>query len=91
MSHEAIQAIVGTAILDKQFLHDLLNSKREQVIVRFELTPEEHRAIIAIRAETLEQLAHQLDEWIIRQDQRRFPIRWSSAFRYDQDPAPLLA
>ena len=87
MSYEAIQAIVGTAILDKQFLHDLLNSRRELVIARFDLTPEEQRAVTAICAETLEQFAYQLDDWIIRQEQSRFTLRWSSAFRYDQDAA----
>ena len=91
MSYEAIQAIVGTAILDKQFLHDLLNSKREQVIACFELSPEEYQAIKAIRAETLEQFAYQLDDWIIGQEQRKVLIRWPSAFRYDQDPVPILA
>ena len=91
MSYEAIQAIVGTAILDKRFLHDLLNSKREQAIARFDLSPEEHRVITAICAETLEQFAYQLDDWIIGQEQRKIPLRWPSAFRYDQDPVPISA
>jgi hypothetical protein len=90
MSHESLQAIVGTAILDKQFLHDLLNSRREQAISRFELTPEERRVLRAIRAETIEQFAYQLDDWIVGQEKKAFTARIPSAFRYIYDPAPLL-
>jgi len=91
MSHESLQSIVGTAILDKQFLHDLLNSRREQAISRFELTPEERRVLRAIRAETIEQFAFQLDDWIVGQERKAFTAKVPSAFRYTYDPAPLLA
>jgi hypothetical protein len=91
MSHESLQAIVGTAILDKQFLHDLLNSRREQAISRFELTPEERRVLRAIRAETIEQFAYQLDDWIVGQERKICIAQVPSAFRYSYDPVPLLA
>jgi hypothetical protein len=91
MSQESLQAIVGTAILDKQFLHDLLNSRREQAISKFELTPEERRVLGAIRAETIEQFAYQLDDWIVGQEKKAFTTKAPSAFRYTYDPASLSA
>ena len=68
MSLESIQEIVGTAITDRQFLHDLLNSKRDQAIARFDLTPEERRVVADIQADTIEQFALQLDRWIEADD-----------------------
>ena len=88
MSQESIQAIVGMAVLDKQFMHDLLNSKRAQIISRFDLTAEEHRVITGIRAETLEQFAYQLDDWLDGQEPKDFP-KSPSYFRYTRYPASL--
>lgn len=69
MSIESVQAIIGTAITDRQFMHDLLNSKREQVIARFDLTPDERRVVSQIRADSIEQFALQLDNWLTRAEQ----------------------
>jgi hypothetical protein len=85
MSIESIQAIVGTAITDRQFMHDLLNSRRNQAIARFDLTAEEHRVISGIKAETIEQFALKLDDWLVRKEQEqkrlaRVPTSW---YRYD--------
>ena len=69
MSLESIQAIVGTAITDRQFMHDLLNSKRASAIARFDLTPEERSMISGIEANSIEQFACQLDEWLVQREQ----------------------
>lgn len=85
MSWEDLQAIVSTALIDKQFSHDLLNSKRKQAIARFNLTLEERQAVTAISAETLEQFADQLDSWIARHARKELLPRQLSAFRLDCD------
>lgn len=74
MAHESLQAIVGTAVIDKHFSHDLLNSKRAEVLARFDLTAEEYQAVIGIQADTLEQFAACLDEWITRQNEESRPL-----------------
>ena len=74
MSLESIQEIVGTAITDRQFLHDLLNSNRERAIARFDLTPEEHRMVTGIQADTIEQFALQLDRWIELDEPEAAPL-----------------
>lgn len=74
MSKEAVQEIIGTAIIDKHFLHDLLNSKRHQAIARFDLTAEERYVISHLEANSLEQLALQLDNWLTFREQEKISI-----------------
>ena len=65
MAHEALQAIVGTAIVDSTFRHSLLNRSPE-ALRRFELTPEESAAVLRINAKTIEGFARELHGWITR-------------------------
>jgi len=67
MSVAAMQRIVGTAIVDQDFREDLLNGRRQETIAAFALTPEEHRAIMTIRAQTLHEFAEALDHWLTNQ------------------------
>jgi len=88
MSKEAVQAIMGTAIIDKEFSRDLLNARRDRAIARFELTPEERRAVSGIKAETLEQVARQLDSWLLSKEQEAAFVH-PAFFRLQ--PAPALS
>ncbi|MBM3189254.1 MAG: hypothetical protein FJZ90_11100 [Chloroflexi bacterium] len=66
MAYEALQAVVGTAIVDPKFRQGLL--RRSPGILRgFGLTPEESRVISAIKEETLHGFANQLNSWISSQ------------------------
>ncbi len=64
MAYESLQAVVGTAVIDPGFRKALLNGSRQHVIMSFNLTREETAAVMAIRADSLEQFAGQLDQWI---------------------------
>ncbi|NLS79223.1 MAG: hypothetical protein GXY76_18400 [Chloroflexi bacterium] len=88
MSKEAVQAIMGTAIIDKEFSRDLLNARRERAIARFELTPEERRAVSGIKAETLEQFARQLDSWLLSKEQE---VAFVHPAFFRLKPAPALS
>ena len=66
MAYESLQAVVGTAVIDMGFRKALLNGSRRRVISTFDLTHEEVDAVMGIRAESLEQFACQLDQWISR-------------------------
>jgi hypothetical protein len=65
MAHEALQAIVGTAIVDSTFRHSLLNRSPEALWL-FELTPEESAAVLHINARTMAGFAQELHGWITR-------------------------
>ena len=71
MAYESLQAVVGTAVIDSFFLKALLNGSRRRVIQSFNLTNEETSAVMAIRADSLEQFAGQLDQWIATSQGRR--------------------
>lgn len=63
MSYHTLQAILGTAITDREFSSALLSSPAEAVNA-FNLAEEELAAVTAIRADSLEEFAAKLDEWI---------------------------
>ena len=64
MTHESLQAVIGTAVIDAEFRKALLNGSRRFVIQRFNLSREEFDAVMGVRADSLEQFAGQLDRWI---------------------------
>jgi hypothetical protein len=66
MLHESLQAVIGTAVIDTEFRKALLNGSRQRVIQRFNLSREEFDAVMGVRANSLEQFAGQLDQWILR-------------------------
>lgn len=63
MSKEAVEAIVGKAVLDGEFREALFASP-EEVLGEYELTDEEVVALKAIDFETMESFAGTLDERI---------------------------
>jgi hypothetical protein len=69
VSHEALQAIVGTALIDKEFRQAMLNGSRDRAIEQFELSPDEREVVMSIEAGTLEQFAWQLHNWIMERQQ----------------------
>jgi len=73
MAYEALQAVIGTAVIDRAFCQALLHGPRRRVVKDFHLSLEEMDALLAIRAGTLEQLARQLDEWIMQQQNQIEP------------------
>jgi hypothetical protein len=73
MAFESLQAVVGTAVIDLSFRKALLNGSRRRVIATFDLTHEEIDAVMGIRADSLEQFAGELDQWISRAQGRCDP------------------
>ncbi|MDA8219809.1 MAG: Franean1_4349 family RiPP [Dehalococcoidales bacterium] len=70
MSYEQIQAVVGTAIVDRDFCRALLASPAKAV-QGFDLTAEELGAIATIRAQTLEEFSRKLHRWLTRPQGKR--------------------
>ena len=67
MSRETLQAIVGTALVDREFAQQLLH-RTPEALRRFNLTEDEYRTVAAIRASSLEQFAGQLDRLLSREE-----------------------
>jgi hypothetical protein len=67
----ALEDVVGSAIIDRDFRVGLLNGKRARLLSQFDLSPEEHQVLMDIRAESLESFARQLYGWIESQRVKR--------------------
>jgi hypothetical protein len=74
MAFEMLQAVVGAAVIDSDFRRAILNGPRHSVIHRFDLSREETDAVMSIQADTLAQFAGQLDQWIMKQENRLEPM-----------------
>ncbi|HDN80732.1 MAG TPA: hypothetical protein ENG33_09755 [Chloroflexi bacterium] len=59
MAKEALQELVGKAIIDKEFEYRLLHQP-EDVLGTLNLSPEEESAVLSIKANSLSQFASQL-------------------------------
>jgi hypothetical protein len=66
MPVRSFQAVVGTALTDSVFRKDLLNGSRRRVLQPFDLTGEEVEAIMAIRAESLDEFAGALHTMLMQ-------------------------
>ena len=64
MSQMALHTLVGTALTDPRFCHDLLNGRRHTLLADFNLTDEEREVVLAIQAESIREYAIQLNEWL---------------------------
>ena len=73
MLHESLQTVIGTAVIDTEFRKALLNGSRQRVIQRFNLSHDEFDAVMRVRADSLEQFAGQLDQWILHAQGRLEP------------------
>jgi hypothetical protein len=66
MKHEVLQAVIGTAVIDTKFRNALLNGSRRNVLIPFKLSREEFDAVMDVHADSLEQFASQLDDWLCK-------------------------
>lgn len=64
MSQMALHALVGTALTDSSFCHDLLNGRRHTLLGEFDLTDEERQAVMVVEAVSIQEFAARLCEWL---------------------------
>jgi hypothetical protein len=62
MSIETIQALIGAALLDRDFCERLLWERSPTFLEEFELTEEEVGIVCAIQADSIKELALQVYE-----------------------------
>ena len=63
MGKDAVEAVIGKAVLDSQF-REVLFANPEEALAEYDLTEEETTALRAIDFETMESFAGTLDERI---------------------------
>ncbi len=67
MSVQALNLVVGHALIDREFCRRLLDpDQREALLESFDLSPEERTLILDCREQTLEGFAGVLDDWATR-------------------------
>ena len=64
LAHEELQALIGRALVEPGFCHDLLNGSRDACLAEFALTSEERHVARSIEAANLQDFARQLDGWL---------------------------
>jgi hypothetical protein len=64
----ALQTLVGTALTDPKFCNDLLNGRRHTLLAKFDLTDEEQEVVLVIEAESIQEFAAHLCEWLEAQE-----------------------
>jgi hypothetical protein len=64
---QALQTLLGTAMIDGQFCEHLLNGQRQELLPKFKLTDEEHRFLLNIKADSLQGFAAAVDQWLSAQ------------------------
>ena len=79
--HEALQAVVGRALVDPAYRTGLLNGHRAECLAEYELSVEEQRAASGIRAGDLASYARQLDHWVTERGRRECQVASLAAAR----------
>lgn len=71
MHAQSFQAVVGTALTDTTFRKDLLNGSRRRVLQSFDLSGDEVEAIMAIRANSLDEFAGAMHSLLMQSQGQR--------------------
>jgi hypothetical protein len=70
IQYPRLQTLICEAGLNAAILHRLLNGQRRQVATAFGLSGQELEAVMALQANTYQDLAQGLRDWMARQEQQ---------------------
>ncbi|HHH42099.1 MAG TPA: hypothetical protein ENK56_08865 [Chloroflexi bacterium] len=79
MSYQALEMLVGEAIIDQEFRSRLLNGQRPHILQQYDLTPEERRMLLSIQANSLEEFAACIYHWLQTQTHPGGATPWLAA------------
>ncbi len=65
MSKVALQAVIGTALVDRQFCEEFLDGKRPAILAQFDLTDEERETALAMRSNSIQEFARGMCDWMV--------------------------
>jgi len=64
MSITELKTLIGAALIDPEFCETLLSKKRNTSLAGFDLTHEEREAVLSIKADSIQEFAVRLYEWL---------------------------
>ena len=64
MSKVTLQAIIGTALVDREFCEEFLDGKRPAILAQFDLTDEEREAALVVRSNSIQEFARGMCDWM---------------------------
>jgi hypothetical protein len=64
MSTTELKALIGTALIDREFCNTLLSENRHTSLMEFDLTDKEQEAILNIKADSIQEFTTRLYEWL---------------------------
>ena len=64
MSMTELKTLIGTALIDREFCKALLSEDRHISLTEFNLTNEEREIALNIKAESIQEFAIRLYEWL---------------------------
>jgi hypothetical protein len=64
MSQIALQSLIGAALIDHDFCEELLGRKQLTLLNKFDLSDEERNTVTSIQADSIQEFAEQLHEWL---------------------------
>lgn len=67
MSEVALRSLIAHAVVDPRLCAQLLNGERNAVLAQYDLNESERLMLQAIRADSLQTFAAQLDAWMRRE------------------------
>jgi len=68
MSQVTLKRLIGTALVDREFCDGLMNGKRRTLLAGFNLTAEEHDVVASSKAESVQELASSVHDWLRDQE-----------------------
>jgi hypothetical protein len=67
MSHVRLRRLVGMALVDRDFCHDLMNGRRSALLAAFELSDEEREVVASSDTASARELASAVHSWLKEQ------------------------
>jgi len=64
MARIALQNLLGAALIDREFCEELLTKRQLVLLIQFELTDEERELVMSIKADSFQDLAEELYDWL---------------------------
>jgi hypothetical protein len=64
MSITELKTLIGAALIDPEFCETLLSENRHASLAEFNLTSEEQETVLNIKADSIQEFAVRLYEWL---------------------------
>ncbi len=77
MSATGLNRLVGRAVVSERFRAELLDGRRDELLTGYDLSPEEHSAVMGIHADALHEFAAAVDHLIVTSQSKANVPQWA--------------